>query len=111
MTNRKLILTTALLLALVPATAMAQDMTINGAEVPQAQQAEVQEWCDELVAQQGATGTQTPESTMTETPDAEASTATSATSTESDNAPVALDVQTITLDMCQQGGFAAATAQ
>ena len=106
MTDRKLILTTAFLLALAPLSAMAQEHTINGAEVPQAQVADVQKWCDELLAQQGATGTQTPESTMTETPDA-----TSATSADSDNAPVALDVQTITLEMCQQGGFSATQAQ
>ena len=114
----------ALLLALasLPAFAQAQSPTtdqaqptaegrsINGNPVSQAQLADIEDWCAELVAQQGATGTQSPETTMPADAANATADATSATSPGSDNAPIAIDVQTITLEMCQAGGFAATPA-
>lgn len=88
----------------------AEGRSINGNPVPQAQLADIEAWCAELIAQQGATGTQSPETTMPANSESATADKTNATSPGSDNAPIAIDVQTITLEMCQAGGFTATPA-
>lgn len=81
------------------AAAGAGEMTIGDQVIPQEQQAAVEDWCKELQAQQGLTGTQEPESTMSEeqveavAPDQ---------ATEGENS---FDITTVTLEMCQEAGL------
>jgi hypothetical protein len=95
---QKLMMTLAAttLLAFATPAAFAQELMVNGNPVPQGQQAEVQDWCSELQAQQGTTGTQEPETTMTEQP------AEAASSAAVDGE---IDVKAITLEMCQEAGL------
>jgi hypothetical protein len=89
-------LATTTLLAFIAPAAFAQELMVNGKPVPQAQQAEVQGWCSELQTQQGTTGTQEPETSMPEAP--------------ADTSPAApvegqIDLNAITLEMCQEAGL------
>ncbi|KFC66674.1 hypothetical protein FF80_02441 [Devosia sp. LC5] len=87
-------------LGLSPA-AMAQEHVIGGQAVPAEQVDAIQERCDELRYQQGTTGTQTPETTMTEAP------ATDPVTADPGAQSGAIDIETLTLTMCDEGGFAA----
>lgn len=78
--------------------ALAQDLTMGEQTIPADQVPAVQDWCKELQAQQGLTGTQQPESTMTEE---QADIAAGAQA--GDEAQV--DLNAITLEMCQDAGF------
>lgn len=89
-------LATTTLMAFAAPAGFAQELTVDGNPVPQGQQAEVQDWCAELQTQQGTTGTQEPETTMTEQP------AEAASSAAADGA---IDVKAITLEMCQEAGL------
>jgi hypothetical protein len=80
--------------------AMAQDHVIGGQPVAADQVDAIQERCDELRYQQGTTGTQTPETTMTEAP------ATDAAAADPTQAG-AIDLENLTIAMCDEGGFAA----
>ena len=86
----------ASLFVLTSAGVFAQPNTIDGQTIPEGQASEVQSHCGELVAQQGTTGTQEPETTMTEAPATDV-----AGGAETDE----LDVSAITLEQCQAGGF------
>ena len=79
-------------------SAAAQDHMIGGEAIPADQVQVVEDWCDELQAQQGLTGTQEPETTMTEEQTEAAVGSENADST-------GFDVSTVTLEMCQEGGF------
>ena len=80
-------------------SASAQDHMIGGEAVPADQIPAVEDWCKELQAQQGLTGTQEPETTMTEE---QTETAAGNQDTESTSS---FDVTSVTLEMCQEGGF------
>ena len=86
----------ASLFVLTSAGVSAQPNTIDGQTIPEGQASEVQAHCNELVAQQGTTGTQEPETTMTDAP---------ATDAADGSANNELDVTAITLEQCQTGGF------
>ena len=86
--------------AAAPFGALAQDHTIDGQPVPEGQLSAVQERCSELQAQQGTTGSQEPESTMTESTDNE----TQQNTNENDEG-AAFDVSELTLQQCIEGGF------
>lgn len=93
----KTTLALAALFATVSFGALAQARTIDGKAVPEGQVADVEKLCAELQLQQGATGTQEPETSMDAT-------------TEEQLAPKAeaggeLDLSTITLEQCIGGGF------
>lgn len=87
-------------LGLSPA-AMAQEHVIGGQPVPADQVDAIQERCDELRYQQGTTGTQTPETTM---PDA---TNTDAAAADPSTQAGAIEVENLTIAMCDEGGFEA----
>jgi len=86
----------ALLASFMPAIASAQDRTIDGKAVPAGQATAVQDRCAELRAQQGTTGSQEPEASLDQKQE-EAATG--------DGGNVPLDVTTITLQQCIDGGF------
>jgi len=88
------------LLFAAPFNALAQDHMIDGKAVPEGQMSAVEERCSELQAQQGTTGTQQPETTMTENAGDQAR---QSTSESGKNA--AFDVSEITLQQCIDGGF------
>lgn len=77
----------------------AQDQTAGGQTIPADQIPAVQDWCKELQAQQGLTGTNEPETSMSEQ-QVEAATGTQGTQSED-----AFDVSSVTLEMCQEAGF------
>lgn len=81
--------------------AMAQEHVIGGQTVAAEQVDAIQERCDELRYQQGTTGTQTPETTMTEAP------ATDAAAADQSAQAGAVDLENLTIAMCDEGGFAA----
>ena len=78
--------------------AATQGPMMNGQAIPTEQVPAVRDWCKELQAQQGLTGTQQPESTMTKE-QTEAATATQNGATES------FDLSSVTLETCQEAGF------
>lgn len=79
--------------------ASAQDLTMGEQTIPAAQVTVVEDWCKELQAQQGLTGTQEPETTMTEEQ------ADAATAQQGEAGEDAVDLSTITLEMCQEAGL------
>ena len=79
--------------------APAKDLTLGELTVPAAQIPVVEDWCKELQAQQGLTGTNEPESTMTQE-QADAATAQQGEANE-DN----IDLSTVTLEQCQEAGL------
>ncbi|WP_169194938.1 hypothetical protein [Devosia sp. MC1541] len=91
-----------LLLALASSTAFAQDRTINGHSIPADMSSAVEERCAELHTLQGTTGTQTPETAVPESSEADAT-----HTAQSDNAEGDLDISSITLEQCVEGGFTA----
>jgi hypothetical protein len=90
----------AALFAATPFIATAQDHTLGGNPIPEGQMTAVQERCAELQAQQGATGTQVPETSVdpTVTDKAEQAMGGSADGKT-------LDLSTVTLQQCIEGGF------
>lgn len=87
-------------------TGFAQDHTIDGEAVPEEHMASVEAWCQELLALQGATGTQEPETAVDET------TADKTVPTNTGDDPATkddFDVKAITLDQCVEGGFVEGT--
>lgn len=78
--------------------AFAQDVTMGDQTIPADQVPAVQDWCKELQAQQGLTGTQEPESTMTEE---QADTAAG----DQAEGEAQIDLGAITLEMCQEAGY------
>ncbi len=93
----KTTLALAALFATVSFEALAQDRTIDGKAVPESQAAAVEKLCAELQLQQGATGTQEPETSI--------DTTTKEQLTPNAEAPGELDLSTITLEQCVAGGF------
>ena len=91
-------LTLVAFIGLVP-MATAQEHVIGGQPVAADQVDAIQERCDELRYQQGTTGTQSPETTMTESPGAGAVTGNPDTT--------GFDLESLTIAMCDEGGFAA----
>jgi hypothetical protein len=76
-----------------------QDVTMGDQTIPADQMSAVEDWCKELQAQQGLTGTQEPESTITEE-QAEA-----ATATQGEGEAETFDLSAVTLEQCQEAGF------
>lgn len=81
----------------VSSGALAQDRTIDGKAVPDDQLAAVEKLCAELQLQQGATGTQEPETSMDQTTEQKLKADAGATGE--------LDLSSITLAQCVAGGF------
>ncbi|CAN7657198.1 hypothetical protein LJR016_005169 [Devosia sp. LjRoot16] len=93
----KVSIAAAIFLMGVSSGASAQDRTIEGKPVPDDQVAAVEKLCAELQLQQGATGTQEPETSMDQTTEDKLKS----------DAEVAgeLDLSSITLEQCVTGGF------
>ena len=81
-----------------PASVSAQEVTLGEQVVPAEQMTVVEDWCRELQAQQGLTGTQEPETTMTED---QAETAAG----DLDEVDGAIDLKSVTLEECQEAGL------
>ena len=79
--------------------ASAQELMLGEQSVSAEQRPVVEDWCKELQAQQGMTGTQEPETTMTEE-QAEAATGDQAEASED-----GIDLTTVTLEQCQEAGL------
>ena len=77
----------------------AQDLTMGEQTIPAAQVTLVEDWCKELQAQQGLTGTEEPETTMTEEQ------ADVAMAQQGEANQDAVDLSTITLEMCRDAGL------
>jgi len=90
----------ALLFAASPLAAVAQDRTIDGRAIAQEQAGAIEDRCIELQTLQGDTGTQTPETALTETTESQSDQQSDDSASE-DN----FDVSAITLEQCQEGGF------
>ncbi|NGP19430.1 hypothetical protein [Devosia aurantiaca] len=84
---------------MVPAAVSAQEVTLGEQVVPAEQMTIVEDWCKELQAQQGLTGTQEPESTMTEEQ------AETAAGDVDEAIEGAIDLNTVTLEQCQDAGL------
>ena len=80
--------------------AFAQDVTMGNQTIPADQVRAVQDWCKQLQSQQGLTGTQEPKSTMTE----EQAAVTAGAQVEGEG-ETQVDLNAITLEMCQDAGF------
>lgn len=86
-----------------PSDAATQDHVIAGKAIPADQVDAIQERCDELRYQQGTTGTQSPETTMSESPGAGAVTGNPDTTAQAGG----FDLESLTIAMCDEGGFEA----
>lgn len=86
-----------------PPSDAGQNHVIAGQPVPADQVDAIQERCDELRYQQGTTGTQSPETTMTESPGAGAVTGNPDTTAQAGG----FDLESLTIAMCDEGGFEA----
>lgn len=98
---KKLVLGAALPFAAIAmlGASYAQDLTLGEQSIPADQVTVVEDWCKELQAQQGLTGTQEPESTMTEEQ------ADAATGGQGEASEGSIDLTTITLEQCQEAGL------
>lgn len=76
--------------------AATEDLVMGEQTIPAGQVTVVEDWCKELQAQQGLTGTQEPETTMTEEQ------ADAATGQQGESSEETVDLTTITLEMCQE---------
>jgi hypothetical protein len=77
----------------------AQDVTMGDQTISAEQLPAVEDWCKELQAQQGLTGTNEPETSIS---DEQAETATGSQGAEEDGG---IDLTTVTLEMCQEAGL------
>lgn len=86
---------------------LAQDHMIGGKAVPADQVEAIQTKCDELRGAQGTAPATPPAATTTPAPAAPAAAPAAPAATPAPAAADAIDLATLTVEMCDEGGFAA----